>query len=133
MSADIVRDNRVRHAVLPELPGRQTHALVAWAGRVNPHMNRHAPMVRLVNRRQRGPPADGCKPAAVAAAQHTKVTALGAFVQGLPQQTKAAAGDRWIDANVTVVDFGGGTIDNFYAVAAWDIVTTSAQPVECPA
>ena len=42
VAAGIVRDHRVRHRLLAELPGGERGTLVARAGLVDPHMKRQA-------------------------------------------------------------------------------------------
>ena len=42
VAAGVVDDDRVRHAVLAQLPGGQAGALVARAGLVHPDMDRDA-------------------------------------------------------------------------------------------
>jgi hypothetical protein len=66
VAAGVVRDHRVRHAVLTKFPGGQSGALVARTRLVDPDMERHPPVVRHVDRCQRGAEIDGRKPAGVA-------------------------------------------------------------------
>ena len=70
VSAEVVDDQAVRYAVMPQLPGGQASALIAWPGFVDPHVNWNTGIVGHVYRRGRGTPVDGCKPAGVTVGQN---------------------------------------------------------------
>ena len=69
MAAGIVRDHRVRHAVMAEFPGGERSALIARPGLVDPDMNLQAAIMRQIDRRRRGAPIDCGEPAGVAMGQ----------------------------------------------------------------
>src|SRR5580692_2517306 len=66
LAAGIVDDDRMRDAVLAELPGGQAGALVARTGLVDPDMDRDALIVGAVDRGERGAPVDGGEPPGIA-------------------------------------------------------------------
>jgi hypothetical protein len=74
LAARIVGDERVGHAVLAELPGREK-ALVAGTGFIDPDVQRCALLERHVDRRERRAVVDGGKPARVAVREHVHGTA----------------------------------------------------------
>ena len=81
MPAGIVRDDGMSDAMLTELPRGQAHALIPWSRLIDPDMNRHAAVVRLVDRRQGCAPIDRRKPAGVAMGEHVE-RILAGFLRG---------------------------------------------------
>src|SRR5262249_37660184 len=65
MPAQIVRDDRVRYAVRAELESCQRGTLVAWAGFIDPDVQRHSRIVRHVDRRERRAPINTGEPTSV--------------------------------------------------------------------
>src|SRR5262249_20026619 len=115
VAAGIIRDHRVRHAVLAELPGSERGALVARTRLVDPAMERHALIVRHVDRRQGGAEIDGREPARVTMGQHLqRLTRL--LVRGhCGDQFGAMAADRLVDGDVFVANLGRAAIGGGHA------------------
>ena len=86
MAAGIVRDHRVRHAVLAELPGGERGALVARARLVDPDVDRYAFIVSLVDWGRRGAPVDAGEPAGVAVGEHVQARRLALAGPRRPRQ-----------------------------------------------
>jgi len=81
---------RSRDAVLAELPGGQTGALVARAGLVDPDMDRNALIVGTVDRRERGAPIDRGEPAGIAMRHHLDPTKAALMQPGYGNKPCAA-------------------------------------------
>ena len=113
VAARVIDDQRVRHAMRCQFPGGK-QALVARTRFVDPDLQRHAGIVRLVDRRQRGAVIDGGDPAGVAVGQHLHRPAELKVQCG--QQFGAVPADVAIDRNVLFRDAaglgprGGGTL-----------------------
>ena len=92
------------HAVRAELEGRQRRPLVARPRLVHPHMQRHAALVRLVDRRQRRAAIDGGEPAGVAVGEDVDrllvLLALGRHQDGL----EAVLADAPVGLDVVLAD-----------------------------
>ena len=93
VTADIVDDDGMRHPVLPKLPGGESGALIARAGFVDEDMHRDAGRVRRVDRRRRGAPVDGRKPAGVAMSQDVDRASRMALGK-VPQKPETVASHR---------------------------------------
>src|SRR5882757_9347963 len=77
MPAEIIRDDRVRYAVRPELEGCQRCALVAWTGLVDPYVHRYTGVMRHIDRRKGSPPIDAGKPTRVAVSENIEASVGG--------------------------------------------------------
>ncbi len=133
MPAGIVRDDSVGDAMLAELPRGQAHALIPWPRLINPDMNRHAAVMRLVNRRQCRAPVDRCKPACVAMGEHIERILAGFFRGGVAQDFQAVIADGGIDCDVFLADFRGAPVRRFDALLAPAIAKMGPHNIECPA
>ena len=69
MTAGVIRDYRMRHAMVAKFPCRERSALIARPGLVDPDMNLQAAIMRQINRRRRGAPIHRRKPAGIAMGQ----------------------------------------------------------------
>ena len=108
-AGSVVGDQRVRHTVLFQLPGRK-EALVARTGFGHPDMHRHAGIVRGVDRRQRRAVVDGGQPAGVAVGHHVQRLAVGN--DQLVPQLESVLADGCVLGNVLLGDgssFGPGS------------------------
>ena len=70
MTAGVVGDDRMRHAVLGEFPGGEARALVAGTRFIDPDVHRDAGVVRRVDRRRGRAVIDEGEPAGVAMCEH---------------------------------------------------------------
>ena len=92
MAAGIVGNDRVRHAVMAELPGRQRGALIARAGLVDPDMDGDAAVMRQIDRRGGRAPIDRRQPAGVAMGQHIDALARLLASRRSPRSGQGRAG-----------------------------------------
>src|SRR5205085_9677543 len=65
LPAQIIRNDRVRYAVRPELEGRERRALVARAGFIDPYVHGYPGVMRHVDRRKCSAPINAGKPTGV--------------------------------------------------------------------
>ena len=107
VAAGIVDDDRVRDAVLAELPGGEAGALVARPGLVDPDMDRDAVVMGAIDRRQRGAPIDGREPAGVAMGQDLDRRSVALAPPGLGDQPRAVLADRAVDRDIRFGDLAG--------------------------
>src|SRR3974390_2705000 len=103
VSAGVVRDHGVRHAVLSEFPGGKRSALIARARLVGIDVQVDPFVVRHVDRSGGRATVDGREPAGIAMREH--VHAPADFALGDPlDQLQPFASDRLIDGDVLVRD-----------------------------
>jgi hypothetical protein len=105
--AGIVDDDRVRHAVIGELPRRQRRALVARPGLVDPDMDRDPAVVGEVDRRRRRADVDRREPAGVAMGEDAHRLARGLAGGDRLDQRHPVLADRRVDRHVLVADRRG--------------------------
>ncbi|MGY4283591.1 hypothetical protein ACVWXO_002811 [Bradyrhizobium sp. LM2.7] len=103
MPARVVRNHRVRHAVMTELPRRERGALVARAGLVDPDVDLDAALMRQIDRRGRRAPVDGGEPTGVAMGERVDHFA-GLLRRNRLDQRKAIAGDTAVDLDILLGD-----------------------------
>ena len=106
ITAGVVGDDGVRHAMGPELERRQRRPLIARPGLVDPDVKRDTVVIGAVDRRQRRTPIDGGEPAGVAMGEN--VDALTALLVGMRlDQPVAVLADLAAGFHVVVADLGG--------------------------
>src|SRR5450755_578693 len=103
MTAEIIGDNGVRHAVRSKLKGRQRRTLVAWPGLVHPYMDLIASIMRHVDRRKRRAPISSGKPTGVAMGEDVH-GAAGRFGQHA-DDLQAMNADRTALFDVGITDY----------------------------
>src|ERR1700722_16757232 len=105
MAAGIVGDDRMRHAMLAEFEGGQRGALIARPRLVDKDMDRHAAIMRNIDRRGRGAPVDSGEPASVAMSEHIHGPAKPPV--RLLDQRQTGRADTPAEFDVFVADFAG--------------------------
>src|SRR6266496_1932481 len=93
MPAGAVRDNRMRHTMLTELPGSQLRALASRSRLVDPNMNRQPAIVRSVNWCQGGSIIHKCQPSRITMRQDIDRLAVP-FSGNLLDQTQTVLPDH---------------------------------------
>src|SRR2546427_12292817 len=97
MTAGIVGNDGVRHAMLAELPGGERGALVAWARLVDPDMDRYPAIMRRIDRCSRGAQIHGGEKTGITMGQHVHRLARLLVRRDRPDQRAAVPADRPID------------------------------------
>src|SRR2546426_4273036 len=70
MPSGAVRDHRMRHAVLAQLPGSEFRTLIPGSRLSNPHVNRQPAIVRGIDRRGGGTVINKREPSRVTMREH---------------------------------------------------------------
>jgi hypothetical protein len=104
VSAEVVDDDGVRHAVADQFPGGEGGALVARTRLINPYMHGDAPIVGQVDRRQGGAPVDGGEPAGVAVGEDVDRPAAAALRPESVDECEAMLADGPIHRNIFIAD-----------------------------
>ena len=105
MAAGVVRDHRMRHAVMAEFPCGERSALIARPGLVDPDMNLQAAIMREIDRRRRRAPVDRREPAGVAMGQDVDGLAGPLPRRDLFDQRQTMPADPLVDRDVLLGDF----------------------------
>ena len=100
MAAGIVGDQRVRHAMAGQLPGREAGALVARPRLVDPDMHRDAVIMRAVDDAERRAPVDAGDPAGVAMGEDVDRPGPALAFIRVADQRQSVLGDRSIGGDV---------------------------------
>src|SRR5258706_3869711 len=106
MTAGIVRNDRVRHAMAAELERCERGALIAGTRLVHPDMDGNSRVMCHVDRRERGAPIDTSEPARVAMGEHIEGLTVLLFRAG-PEQLQAVLADAAAGLDIVIADGGG--------------------------
>ena len=120
VTADVVCDDGMRHALLHHLPGGQARALVARPGFVHPHVHGDARVMGRVNRRRGRTVIHEGQPARVAVGQDVdRRTALA--LADLPDDRHPVLADAPAEVGILVGDgvrLGQRSLDPHFRIAA---------------
>src|SRR6266436_10082101 len=110
MTAGVIRDYGMRHAVMTELPGGERGSLIARAGLVDPNMDSMTAVVRQINRSSGRAPIHRRQPAGIAMGQHADALAGLLSRRDRLDQRKAVVADTLVDADVFFGDLARARI-----------------------
>ncbi len=132
MTAGIVRDHRMRHAVPAELPRGERRALIARPRFVGIDMQRDALVMREIDGRRRRAPVHRCQPAGVAMGQH--VDALAGFLArgDVLDQPQTVLADRAVNGDILIANLGGAFLGNSQPLAARPVAHRRHHLIERP-
>src|SRR4029079_11724937 len=132
MSAGIVGDDGMRHAMSTELKRGERGALIARPRLVHPDMDRDAGIVRAVDGRERRAPIDTSKPAGVAMGEDIDARALLLFGMRF-DDAKSALTDLAAGFHIRIADLGGTGVSRGDARLARLVAQGGAHLIERPA
>ena len=104
MTAGVVGDDGMRHALLVEFPGGEARALVPRPRLVHPDVHGNTGAVRLEDRRERRAPVDGGEPAGVAMREHVDGQSITPLRGDILDERRAVLADRGAHRDVLVGD-----------------------------
>jgi hypothetical protein len=133
MTARIVGNDRVGNPVAAKLEGRKGSTLIARPRLVDPHMNRKAFVVRLVNRRQGGAPIYGGEPPRIAVCENVQALTCLLLGEQALEHANAVQADQAIGVDVLVGHTCSAGIGRLDAQSSWKILHRAPHFIESPA
>ena len=110
MTARIVDNNRIRHAMAPQFIGGQGGALITGPSFIDPNMHRDAGIMGAINRRQRRAPVHRGQPAGITMGQHIDRALFSSSSIGLLDKSAAVPSYISTGLNIVIANFGRQTI-----------------------
>ncbi len=117
MSARIINDKSVRHAMLAKLPAGQMRPLIARPRLIDPDMDRNAPIIRLIDGRERRSPVNGGQPAGVAMGEDIELALLSLRFPYATEDLQPVIADSAVDRDVLIADLRRLLIGRRYTLA----------------